>query len=250
MFINNKKARTGHKVEVAIYGEPGSYVGLSGIDKSFYTMQAGNELSYAKVITKMATFDEQTNGTHSFTWTSHAGNPDELVYFPSSTFGIDVNRTFEYVGLVVFSDVQLFRRPSYCNISQGYGECLNGRCYRIEKKCDGYIDCEDGADEAGCMYFFLIICNLYQILFNIIYYLGLFVNQTELALFRKYRFNRIQRQYENVWLWKDINIGPHGRFIFNLPVPSRPAHWMVSAFSMSPTFGFGMLNKAIEVSYY
>lgn len=74
------------------------------------------------------------------------------------------------------------------------------------------------------------------------------MNMTELALFRKYRFSRIQRQYENVWCWKDVNIGPHGRFIFNLPVPARPAHWMVSAFSMSPSLGFGMLNKAIEVS--
>lgn len=50
VFINNRKARTGQKVEVAVYGEPGSYVGLSGIDKTFYSMQAGNELTYAQVI--------------------------------------------------------------------------------------------------------------------------------------------------------------------------------------------------------
>lgn len=49
MFINNRKHRTGERVEVAIYGEPGAYVGLSGIDNVFYTMQAGNELTYAKV---------------------------------------------------------------------------------------------------------------------------------------------------------------------------------------------------------
>lgn len=66
-------------------------------------------------------------------------------------------------------------------------------------------------------------------------------------LFRKHRFNRIQRQYENVWLWEDINIGPHGRYIFDLPVPRRPAHWIVSAFSMSHLVGFGMLQKPIEV---
>lgn len=68
-------------------------------------------------------------------------------------------------------------------------------------------------------------------------------------MFRKYRFNRIQRQYDNVWVWKDVNIGPHGRYIFNVPVPARPVHWMVSAFSMSPSLGFGMLHKAIEVKY-
>jgi len=43
-----------------------------------------------------------------------------------------------------------------------------------------------------------------------------------------------------------MNIGPHGRYIFNVEVPDRPAYWMVSAFGVSPSKGFGMLNKAIE----
>uniref|UniRef100_A0A6B2E7M4 Putative alpha-macroglobulin n=1 Tax=Phlebotomus kandelakii TaxID=1109342 RepID=A0A6B2E7M4_9DIPT len=224
VFINNRKARTGDKVEVAIYGEPGAYVGLSGIDNAFYTMQAGNELTYANVITKMSSFDEQTNGTFKHRWYSHEGNPDELVYYPSSTFGIDANRTFEYSGLVVFTDAVIPRRLEICNVTLGYGECLNGRCYRLDKECDGYFDCEDGTDEIDCDYH----------------------NATLLADFRKYRFNRIQRHYENVWLWKDVNIGPHGRFIFNIDVPHRPALWMVSAFGVSPTMGFGMVAKAIE----
>lgn len=49
VFINNRKSRSGEKVEVAIYGEPGAYVGLSGLDYPFYGLQAGNELTYAKV---------------------------------------------------------------------------------------------------------------------------------------------------------------------------------------------------------
>lgn len=224
VYINNRKARTGERVEVAVYGEPGAYVGLSGIDNAFYTMQAGNELTYAKVISKMSTFDEQTNGTHKQTWYSHEGNPDELVYYPSSSFGIDANRTFEYSGLVVFTDGIVPHRFDGCNLTLGFAECLNGRCYRVDKKCDGYIDCEDGTDESNCNY----------------------NNFTSVAEFRKYRFNRIRRHYENVWLWKDINIGPHGRFIFSIDVPEIPALWMVSVFSVSPTLGFGMIPRAIE----
>lgn len=100
----------------------------------------------------MSSFDEQTNGTHKKIWFSHEGNPDELVHFPSSTFGIDANRTFEYVGLVVFTDVELPRRFNPCNASLGFGECLSGRCYPFFKKCDGIRDCDDGTDEAGCNY--------------------------------------------------------------------------------------------------
>lgn len=36
------------------------------------------------------------------------------------------------------------------------------------------------------------------------------------------------------------------RYIFNIDVPERPAHWMISAFSVSPSKGFGMLQRAIE----
>lgn len=223
VFINNRKARTGEMVEVAIFGEPGAYVGLSGIDNAFYTMQAGNELSYAQVIKKMSTFDEQTNETLSHTWYFHDGQADELVYYPTSTFGIDANRTFEYAGLIVFSDAVLPRRGQICD--PGYIECLNGKCYKAEQRCDGYFNCEDRSDEAGCKN----------------------PNATiALANYRKYRFNRVKRHYENVWLWKDINIGPHGRFIFNVPVPDTPALWMVSAFSVSPSRGFGMLTKPLE----
>lgn len=116
-------------------------------------MQAGNELSYAKVLSKMSTFDESANGTHQHSWISHEGNPDELVFFPSSTFGIDANRTFAFAGLVVFSDFQLPQRYSQCNMTLGWGECLNGACYRLDKRCDMFNDCDDGTDELQCMYF-------------------------------------------------------------------------------------------------
>ncbi|XP_047526413.1 CD109 antigen [Pieris napi] len=216
--INNRKHRTGERVEVAIYGEPGAYVGLSGIDNVFYTMQAGNELTYAKVISKMSQFDESTNGTFAYTWRSHFGDADELVYFPSTSFGIDANRTLEYSGLVVFSDVMVPRRHSNCNATMGLAECLDGNCYAVEKRCDGVVDCSDRTDESHCPR----------------------DNSFELSHFRKFRFNRVQRQYDNVWMWRDVNIGPHGRYVFTLDVPQVPAHWTVSAFSMSPSMGLGM----------
>ena len=39
-----------------------------------------------------------------------------------------------------------------CNETLGYLPCHSGLCYRTEKQCDKFRDCEDGADELGCDY--------------------------------------------------------------------------------------------------
>ncbi|KAK7573777.1 hypothetical protein V9T40_010968 [Parthenolecanium corni] len=200
VFINNRKARTGEVVEVAIYGEPGAYVGLSGMDRPFYTLQLGNELTYARVLSKMDQYDSSGNKSLLHTWLSHAGDPDDVVHVASSSYGIDANQTFDFAGLVVFTDIVVPKKIEYRNYSSGIYDRHDVPTY----------------------------------------------NATELYLFRRDRFNKIQRHYENVWLWTDINIGPHGRYIFEIPVPHRPAHWMITAFSMSPSLGFGMLSKPIE----
>lgn len=54
-------------------------------------------VSNLQVLNKMARFDEETNGTFTQTWFSREGMADDIVYFPSSTYGIDANRTFEWV---------------------------------------------------------------------------------------------------------------------------------------------------------
>lgn len=39
-----------------------------------------------------------------------------------------------------------------CNATLGYAECLSGRCYLANRKCDGHFDCDDGTDEALCKF--------------------------------------------------------------------------------------------------
>ena len=151
-----------------------------------------------------------------------------MVHFPSSTYGIDANRTFEYANLVVFTDANVVRRPENCNATLGMTACMTGLCYRSERRCDGFFDCDDRSDEAGCP------------------------NNERSALrnYRLKRFNRLNRMYEALWLWKDINIGPHGHFIFNIPIPTVPQFWVVSAFSLSPKNGLGLIQAPIRFEGY
>ncbi|KAF4531995.1 hypothetical protein B566_EDAN006540 [Ephemera danica] len=184
---------------------------------------------------QMALFDSEVEGSspHTHAWLSHEGNPDRLQFFPAGSRGVDANSTFELAGLVVFSDRMLPARPSNCNATLGWLPCMSGQgsrsggCYRKTAKCDGRRDCEDGTDESNCPMLQAIAVE-------------------ELRKFRSTRFSLTQRQLDNVWLWQDVNIGPHGRYLFNIPVPSVPAHWTVSAFGVSPTVGYGVLPEAIE----
>lgn len=57
---------------------------------------------------------------------------------------------FRFAGLIVFTDVDIPRRIDYCNRSLGLMDCLNGRCYRVEERCNGILNCDDGTDEANC----------------------------------------------------------------------------------------------------
>jgi len=96
--LNNRKDKTGDTIEVVVLGQPGTYIGLSALDKDLYSLQVGNQINYADVLKKMSTFDQSensNNGTLTHLWLSREGRVDRFLHFPSPTYGIDANKTFE-----------------------------------------------------------------------------------------------------------------------------------------------------------
>ena len=101
--LNNRKDKSGDTIEVVVLGQPGSYIGLSAMDKDLYVLDAGNQINHADVLRKMSTFDDsnEQNGTVTHVWVSRDGSLDQFLHFPSPSFGIDANRTFEVSHFIV-----------------------------------------------------------------------------------------------------------------------------------------------------
>ena len=93
--LNSRKDKSGDTIEVVVLGQPGTYIGLSAMDKDLYALDAGNQINHADVLRKMSTFDQQANGTVTHAWISRDGAVDQFLHFASPSFGIDANRTFE-----------------------------------------------------------------------------------------------------------------------------------------------------------
>ncbi|XP_022254489.1 CD109 antigen-like isoform X3 [Limulus polyphemus] len=226
--VKLKKSKNSEIVEVTVTGRPGTFVGVAAVEKTLYRMQTGNELNHGDVLYKMTTFDNSSNGTLMHVFHSREGEPDDIIQFPSSTYGIDTNRTFEYANLVVFTDANITKQPDHCNSSRGYVACMSGMCYSITKRCDGEWDCKDGSDESEFR------CGRPP------------RDELNLKHFRLHRMSRRSQLYENSLLWRDITINSQGYETFHVPLSKYPTNWVVTAFGMSSDMGFGILRPALQ----
>ena len=227
VILNPNKDKHGETLEVAVYGQPGTYVGLSAFNKDLYELSSAGQLNLIEFDQQMQDFDRKVE-TYAHHWMSPDGRIQEIINFPSPSQNVDAHTLIGNAGLVVFTDATVPRRsPSTCgpNLSR----CLIvDKCYNATLfKCNGFDDCGDTSDESGC-------------------------DRNDVGASRGqdrlHRINRLERIYEDNWLWKDINIGPLGHYIFTVKLPSVISTWSVNAFSMSPFHGIGMLKDSIEIS--
>ncbi|ROT65787.1 hypothetical protein C7M84_016234 [Penaeus vannamei] len=159
-------------------------------------------------------------------WRRREGfEPEEVEYYSSGNYGPDANRTFDFNGIVIFSDANVGVIPSYaenrCNKSEGYSPCLVGGCYPSYKRCDGIQDCTDGYDEISCLD-------------------PLEDREEDFRIHRYQKFSDFFDAEDGDWLWLDINIGHKGHEQNLVEMPKVDDPYVLNAFSVSKEFGFGL----------
>jgi CD109 antigen len=226
IILNPNKDKHGESLEVAVYGQPGTYVGITAFNQDLYALSNSGQLDKIHFNQQMQDFDKRADMMVHH-WLTPDGRIQEILNLPSPSQSVDAYNLLESYGLVIFTDATIPRK-SYATCNPNLVKCLIvDKCYNATvARCNGLDDCGDTSDESGC--------DKIE---------GVMRTQERL-----HRVNRLQRLYEDNWLWKDINIGPLGHYIFTVKLPNAISTWSVNAFSMSPQHGIGLLESPIEVS--
>lgn len=226
VILNPNKDKHGESLEVAVYGQPGTYVGLTAFNQDLYSLSNTGQLDTINFDQQMQDFDRRSDMV-AHHWLSSDGRIQEVINLPSPAQSIDTHHLLESYGIIAFTDALIPRR-SYAACSTNLVKCLIiDKCYNATlARCNGIEDCGDTSDESGCDKGDILIGKQDRL----------------------HRVNRLQRLYEDNWLWKDINIGPLGHYIFTVKLPTAISTWSVNAFSMSPLHGIGLLDSPLEIS--
>ena len=233
LVLNKDKDHTLRSLELGTYSTAGAFYGMSGVRTFAFAMQAGNELSHASVMEELYAFNNDTRSIHRMRWRDREGLiPAEAKYFVAPNYGPDANRTFDFSGLIIFTDGHVGTLPGYaesrCNETEGYSPCLTAGCYPTVRKCDGTRDCADGYDEANCVTQAEDFAEIEFRIHQFLWFADLFDAE------------------DGDWNWLDYNIGYKGHEMTTIELNKVNDPYIVTAFSISPEEGFGLIPKPFE----
>ena len=229
MTLNKRKDFTGDKIEILSYASPQSFIGFAANEESVYKLyNGGNIITNVLLYDELYSFDKFSNISYTKTWNSELGFIEDRVFYPSQSYAYDTVTTFSYSGLILFTDLPISDSLNQnCDNRLDESKCLDGvNCYNKNQKCDGICDCsKDCVDESNC--------------------------PQKIKYFRPLSerfFPKIERIYQLSWLWHDSFALPDGRVQFYVDVPKDIANYVVNAFAISLTSGFGMLKSPLRIS--
>lgn len=166
-------------------------------------------------------------------WRHREGlQPDESLYFVAHNYGPDANRTFDFSGLVIFTDGHVGTLPGYrdhrCDEQEGFRPCLTAGCFPVYELCNGISYCADGYDESDCQTAEEDFADVEFRVHQFLWFADLFDPE------------------DGDWNWIDYNIGYKGHEMTTIELNKVNDPYIVNAFSISAEHGFGLIPKPFE----
>ncbi|ROT84489.1 TGF-beta-1-binding protein [Penaeus vannamei] len=212
-------------MKVTVNALPGSRVALAGSHWASYSMQAGNDLTHAMILRRLAQDGDSGSrprpGRTTSGVVSEEGMPEKRRPAPAEDFAQG-----RYADLVVLSDGVVPTFATSCAGGPGQRPCLLGGCYNQVAECDTKYDCPDRIDERGCP-------------------LRKSVTGDKVA-YRQKRSSRLSRHYSTPWIWEEVIIGESGSATLTVPIPSGTSHLALTAFSLHPEQGMAILPEPVQ----
>ncbi|KAI5704478.1 hypothetical protein M8J75_005777 [Diaphorina citri] len=204
MALNMGKDYRGLRVEGIASGDEGAFIGFHAMRSASYLMQAGNELTLSRVMQSYEDLDTNLKFVEKLEKNSRDGTvASELFYLTTQNQARD---------------------NSSCSEDEEY--CASEGCYNKQKTCDHIQDCVDGTDEISCT--------------------SLLTDPDDRYFYSVKRSSRNFFTFdaeEGDWGWREIRKNDHEGIEFEpLWSPSTGDDWYFTAFSVSKTLGFSILN--------
>ena len=232
--LSHRKDHSMETVEATCRGDPGSIYLASTLRSYLFPGQGKNQITKVDLIESLFRLEKGKRQIHKVFFSDRDGSkPDEILYYPSLDYGIDISQALMLQNLFVLTDyvdIPKMYRAEECNSTEGFYSCIVEGCYTEYQICDGLRDCEDGSDETNCHDEILELQGSSQ----------------------KFKLSRWDRNTEffdigdGDWGWFEVNIDEDKEQFLTLKVPLITDSWFVHVMSISERYGISILDEPIS----
>ncbi|XP_070574483.1 CD109 antigen-like [Ptychodera flava] len=227
--FNKDEAEPGEDIDVDVTASPNSYVGILAVDQSVLLLRSGNDITQDEVFEELKSYDTSSGGDPDFgilergiMFRKKRSRSKRSMWWwgPWSPGGTDAYTILSNAGLLVMSDATVYRVNGNPLLMENEMEDMD---FAVPVQAAGRFPDNDN---------------------------GVAADDKEVGQEKLMPVERVRKFFPETWLWNDNITDADGQVSFSSQVPDTITSWVVSAFSVSKTAGFGVVPTTSTVKAF